>query len=207
MNPRDLFTAVQPFAYKGGIRDDHVNWQNPGPYILGQIQKMIDGLKVYLYWNPPKLSKRIKRWARAKSPASYFWDQDSIICPPWTHFETTQDFLSTAFHELAHATGAGHRLNRPYWTEFGKRVWHKENNGYRRLTADRLGLRDLYGSEECVAELASFMVCRHYHIDTSVRSAQYVQMYKGNTTETWQELIDSAEIATQYLLQCAAGSP
>ena len=72
--------------------------------------------------------------------AFYARGTDSITLPNMEQFETAEGYYSTAFHELAHWTGAEHRLNRTKGKRFGD---------------------DNYAFEELVAELSAAFTLTH----------------------------------------------
>lgn len=88
--------------------------------------------------------------------AVYFPATDTIQLPRIERFANPAEFYSTAFHELAHSTGAKNRLNRKL-NESG---------------------RENYAQEELVAELASAFImnsCGIDTVDTFENSEGYIQ--------------------------------
>lgn len=83
---------------------------------------------------------------------------DAIQLPEPELFTTPAAYYATAFHELAHSTGHGSRLNRPEVTE-----------------PNRFG-SEPYGREELTAELAASMLCGVAGIspETEEQSAAYL---------------------------------
>ena len=90
---------------------------------------------------------------------------DMIHLPNMDQFEVIEEYYSTAFHEAAHSTGHGSRLNR------------LDSRGY-----------DSYGKEELVAELTSAAVCNTLGIEcesTFQNSASYI--------DNWSKAIKGGE--------------
>jgi antirestriction protein ArdC len=71
--------------------------------------------------------------------AFYNARRDLIVLPDRAHFTNEIDFYKTALHEMGHATGAKHRLNREMTSSFGSKG---------------------YAFEELTAEITSFLVGR-----------------------------------------------
>ncbi len=91
------------------------------------------------------------------SSATYNWAKDEIRVPSLEQHKTAEDFYSTLFHEMAHATGHKSRLNRPIENAKGSAQ---------------------YSKEELVAEMASAFVLNVLGLDTSKtdrNSAAYVK--------------------------------
>lgn len=88
--------------------------------------------------------------------SSAYYDQirDLVNVPELNRFESSEEFYSALFHELAHSTGHENRLNRDM------------SNGH---TA--------YGKEELVAEMTSAYICAHCGIENATieNSAAYLQ--------------------------------
>jgi antirestriction protein ArdC len=85
--------------------------------------------------------------------AYYATTGDFISTPRFTDFKGADSFYATLFHELGHATGAEHRLNRGFGKRFGDRA---------------------YVAEELVAELTSAFLCAEWSLDGELRHAGYV---------------------------------
>ena len=84
---------------------------------------------------------------------------DSIKLPDQEAFTSPAEFYSTAFHELAHATGHTSRLNRKGVTE-----------------PSHFGSHD-YSQEELVAEFGASMLCATARLEqqTIENSAAYIK--------------------------------
>ena len=85
--------------------------------------------------------------------AYYSPSTDFIAMPAFEAFNGAANYYATGFHELAHWTGAKHRLNREFGKRFGDRA---------------------YAAEELVAELAAAFLCAEFNIDGELRHAGYV---------------------------------
>lgn len=73
--------------------------------------------------------------------ACYTPSIDTVTMPPKTEFHSVEEYYSTLFHELAHATGHGSRLNRPEIVQLGGFGSHE------------------YSKEELVAEMTATFLC------------------------------------------------
>ena len=111
---------------------------------------------------------------------------DCIQLPQRFQFgEKSGEFYSTAFHEIAHSTGAKHRLDR--------------------LTDDRFGSAG-YSKEELVAEISAAGMLNLLNIETPAtfnNSAAYVQSWiKALKNDTKMIVVASgkAEKAVQYII-------
>lgn len=121
--------------------------------------------------------------------AYYSPSQDKIHLPLATAFYSGYDYNSTALHELAHSTGAKHRLNRDLSGDFGS---------------------ESYAKEELVAEITSsfmgvYLAGEGQKSDFSNHKA-YVQSWIQAIKEKPSTLFESiklAEKATQYMEQAA----
>ncbi|MDD3027383.1 MAG: zincin-like metallopeptidase domain-containing protein [Erysipelotrichaceae bacterium] len=82
----------------------------------------------------------------ASNRAFYDWGQDKIVMPLRSAFKSEEAYYMTLLHEIAHATGAKHRLNRPL-KSFDQRS-------------------AAYAIEELVAELSSVLLNNELNIRT-----------------------------------------
>lgn len=117
--------------------------------------------------------------------AFYRPSEDRIYLPNREQFFSTYDYASTALHELAHATGAAHRLNR-------------------KLTGSTS--QESYAQEELVAEITSCFLSSELPVkqtEEHIRNHQaYVQSWIRQIREKPESLIraiQSAEQASNYL--------
>jgi antirestriction protein ArdC len=87
---------------------------------------------------------------------------DALRMPPRESFRSSEEYYSTLFHELAHATGHKSRLNR-------------EDNSN----------RDQYAREELVAETCAAILCAYHgiHGRTIENSRAYVAGWKSRCAE------------------------
>jgi antirestriction protein ArdC len=86
--------------------------------------------------------------------AYYTTAGDFVATPRFTDFKSADSFYATTFHELGHATGAKHRLDREFGKRFGDRA---------------------YAAEELVAELTSAFLCAEFDLDGELRHAGYIE--------------------------------
>lgn len=95
------------------------------------------------------------------SRAFYRPSTDTVNLPPRSLFTSPEEFYSTFFHELGHATGHESRLNR-------KAV----------MQTAFFGSED-YGQEELVAEMSAAFLCGETHISPPVidNQAAYIQSW------------------------------
>lgn len=117
--------------------------------------------------------------------AFYRPSEDRIYLPNREQFFSTYDYASTALHELAHATGAAHRLNR-------------------KLTGSTS--QESYAQEELVAEITSCFLSSELPVQQTeehIRNHQaYVQSWIRQIREKPESLIraiQSAEQVSNYL--------
>ncbi len=85
--------------------------------------------------------------------AFYRPSDDTITLPKPAAFETPSHYKATAFHELAHWTGAKGRCDRDLKGRFGDQS---------------------YAAEELVAELAAAFLCAELAVDGVMRHAEYI---------------------------------
>ena len=81
---------------------------------------------------------------------------DMITMPPFAAFKSAPLFYATAFHELVHASGAKHRLDRNLSTRFAEHA---------------------YALEELVAEIGAAYLCAEFCFDTLEHQASYLQSW------------------------------
>jgi antirestriction protein ArdC len=85
--------------------------------------------------------------------AFYSPSGDYVQVPPQPAFRDQINFYRTAFHELAHHSGAAHRLNRDLSGRFGSKS---------------------YAPEELIAEMSAAFICAALGIAPTVRHADYL---------------------------------
>lgn len=88
--------------------------------------------------------------------AYYVPSRDYIQCPEPQAFENAFDLFRVQSHELAHWTGAAHRLDRTFGQRFGDAA---------------------YQMEELVAELAAAQICAVQGVPPTTRHAAYLQSW------------------------------
>lgn len=125
--------------------------------------------------------------------AFYIPKRDSIVMPPVELFKGSKTsspyeaYYSTVFHELIHATGAPHRLNRKLSTDSASREYH---------------------FEEIIAELGAAFCCARLGISSSPRTdhAQYIKSYIELLKADEKAIVkaaSAAQLACEYLIPSA----
>jgi len=96
--------------------------------------------------------------------AYYSISKKEIILPEFSQFKDGESFYGTAFHEMAHSTGAEEHLNRLKPSAFGS---------------------DEYAKEELVAELTAAMVAQYFGMDKYIKedSAAYLKSWLSSLKE------------------------
>ena len=127
--------------------------------------------------------------------AAYRPSDDTIYMPPRAWFRSRQDFYGTLFHELAHWTGAPHRLDRRSGARFGD---------------------PRYAFEELVAEMASAFVCSRVGIPHIDQAAAYLDGWLAALRAERSAIFAAAKLAsaaadylympTTYLVDQGAGA-
>jgi antirestriction protein ArdC len=120
-------------------------------------------------FNPIERAEEVVRsWTDAPEtlhgfPRAYYRpDTDKIHLPNPQDFKTPEEYYRTRFHEMGHATGAEHRLNRPIRNRFGN---------------------EAYSREELVAEMTSAFLCAQCGLDNAVIESQSAYI------ENWMKAI------------------
>ena len=114
--------------------------------------------------------------------AFYHPSTDSIRLPIPSDFESEASYYATAFHELAHWTGAKSRLDRTFGARFGD---------------------SQYALEELVAELTSAFLCADHHIDGKLQHTNYIASWLKALKDDNQAIFKAsalAQKASDYLL-------
>jgi len=111
----------------------------------------------------------------------YSPSNDEVRMTPIENFKDTQNYYSTLFHELGHATGHKNRLDR-----------------------DMSSTKVVYGFEELVAELTSVFMCGEFNIN--IEECQHAEYLNGwisaireNKNILWKAA-SHAQKATDFLL-------
>lgn len=107
--------------------------------------------------------------------AFYMPSQDRIQLPNKTAFNSEQNYYATAFHELAHWTGAKHRLDR-------------------NLEKGRFG-NPAYAFEELVAEMGAAFLCADYRIQGELRHAGYIDHWLKACRDDSKAIFRAAALA------------
>jgi antirestriction protein ArdC len=118
--------------------------------------------------------------------AFYMPSTDSIRLPVASDFTSEASYYATAFHELAHWTGAKHRLDRTFGTRFGD---------------------SQYALEELVAELTSAFLCASHSIDGKLQHTNYIASWLKALKDDNQAIFKAsamAQKASDYILSLDA---
>ena len=107
--------------------------------------------------------------------AFYMPSQDRIQLPNKTAFQGEANYYATAFHELAHWTGAKHRLDRD-------------------LDKGKFG-NPAYAFEELVAEMSAAFLCADYRIQGELRHAGYIQHWLKACRDDSKAIFKAAALA------------
>lgn len=121
---------------------------------------------------------------------------DTIQLNPYTRSE--EEWFSTAFHEIAHSTGAAHRLNRVGVTHEG-------------AEGDTGKSSEIYAVEECIAEITASLCCAecgiHNFVTSETQSYQnniaYVSAWKKRIKDFGKEfiyIVSQADKAFNYIM-------
>ena len=118
------------------------------------------------------------RVTHGESRAYFSSRDDRVNLPLFEAFRSAEDYYATAFHELTHATGAQHRLNRTFGKRFGDVA---------------------YSAEELVAELGSAFLCAEFGYDnqTIENSAAYIDHWRRFLTEHERAFVTAASGASK----------
>lgn len=182
----------EEFREQGGITEHYCLRTKSYPVFNGDMIEGIPPLEVTLQEvDPVELvdtisdSMQVPIVYHETDRAFYRPSEDRIYLPNREQFFSTYDYASTALHELAHATGAAHRLNR-------------------KLTGSTS--QEYYAQEELVAEITSCFLSSELPVkqtEEHIRNHQaYVQSWIRQIREKPESLIraiQSAEQASNYL--------
>ena len=114
---------------------------------------------------------------------------DFIMLPDFETFESANTYYATAFHELAHWTGADKRLARTFGKRFGDSA---------------------YSAEELVAELSSAFLCAEFGFETEGQDAAYIATWIKFLTDHEGAIVAAASAASKacdYLRELAIAEP
>lgn len=182
----------EEFREQGGITEHYCLRTKSYPVFNGDMIEGIPPLEVTLQEvDPVELvdtisdSMQVPIVYHETDRAFYRPSEDRIYLPNREQFFSTYDYASTALHELAHATGAAHRLNR-------------------KLTGSTS--QESYAQEELVAEITSCFLSSELPVkqtEEHIRNHQaYVQSWIRQIREKPESLIraiQSAEQVSNYL--------
>lgn len=112
------------------------------------------------------------------SEALYSPTHDYIVIPEINSFDTVDNYYSVLFHELSHASGAKHRLDRDLSGKFGEVS---------------------YAKEELIAELGSVFLCSYLNIESTIRHEAYLKSWLNAAKEDPKFLYKSASEASKIL--------
>jgi antirestriction protein ArdC len=135
--------------------------------------------------NPPTIRNR-------GSQPCYRPASDEVEVPELERFESAEEYHSTLFHELGHATGHGSRLNRSEVT--GTICFGSED----------------YSNEELVAEMTAAFLCGRAGIEaaTIANSAAYIDHWRRKISDDPKLVVTAAaraQKAADYVLGELAG--
>lgn len=120
--------------------------------------------------------------------AFYRPNDDMIAMPLMAAFDDPINWYRTAFHELSHATGAKHRLDREF---------------------DRFGTQR-YAREELVAEISAAYLCAAHNIVPTVRHADYIGSWLEVLKNDNRAIFQAASLASKasdWILDQASREP
>jgi antirestriction protein ArdC len=106
--------------------------------------------------------------------AFYAPGPDRIQLPNKTAFDAPSSYYATAFHELAHWSGAKHRLDRDLSGRYGNPA---------------------YAFEELVAEISAAYLCADHQISGELRHAGYIQSWLKACREDSKAIFKAAALA------------
>ncbi len=115
--------------------------------------------------------------------AYYCPGEDYVQVPTLKAYESSGEFYSTLFHELAHSTGHKTRLNRKLSTRFGS---------------------EDYGKEELIAEITAAFLCAHCGIENTINNSSsyihgWIEAIRGDSTLV-VTAASAAQKAADYIL-------
>lgn len=114
--------------------------------------------------------------------AFYALNTDSITMPVFEAYPERIDWYRTMLHEMAHWTGADHRLKRQFGQSFG------DSN---------------YAREELIAEMSAAFACASMGIEPTLRHADYLASWLRVLREDKRAIVQAASKASKasdYLL-------
>jgi antirestriction protein ArdC len=120
------------------------------------------------------------------SSAHYSTRHDTVIVPQFEQFINASEYYSVLAHELIHATGASHRLNRTSLIDY-----HKD--------------RSARAYEELIAEFGASMICATLNIGDAVYESQLDYLadwakFIADNPAVIKNAVGDAVTASRYLL-------
>lgn len=121
---------------------------------------------------------QISSFSHGGGKAYYAPSTDHIQMPALNSFDSSEEYYSALFHEIAHSTGHASRLNRKGITELSKFGSHS------------------YSYEELIAEMSSAFICSFVNIKNTIdNSAAYIQGWSKVLKENKKMIIQAASQA------------
>jgi antirestriction protein ArdC len=106
--------------------------------------------------------------------AFYMPSKDQIQLPNKTAFNSESNYYATAFHELAHWSGAKHRLDRDLSGKYGNPA---------------------YAFEELIAEISAAFLCAEFKIEGELRHAGYIESWLKACRDDNKAIFKAAALA------------
>lgn len=151
---------LKSFTVFNAAQIDGIEFPTPEPQGQTEFQPILEADRIVTGWaDGPDIR-------HGKGHACYIPLMDRVEMPKPESFHGAEEYYSTLFHELGHASGAKHRLNR----KFGKRFGDNQ-----------------YSREELIAEMTAAYLCAECGIDNSVIDNQaaylhgWVKALKGDS--------------------------
>ena len=174
---RALYDVYPKLQVYNVFNIDQTNMQEARPEIYEKIARENGGIKPehegeMNHFAPMDKMMAENRWIcpitqKHGDNAFYSISKKEIVLPEFSQFKDGESFYGTAFHEMAHSTGAEEHLNRLKPAAFGS---------------------DEYAKEELVAELTAAMVAQYFGMDKYIKedSAAYLKSWLSSLKEDAQ---------------------
>lgn len=174
---KEKYTVYPKMQVYNVFNIDQTNMQEARPEIYRKIEEENGGVKPVheggmFHLAPMDKMMEENRWIcpikqQHGDRAFYSMSKKEIVLPEFSQFKDGESFYGTAFHEMAHSTGAEQFLNRLKPSVFGSPE---------------------YAREELVAELTAAMVAQYYGIEKYVKedSAAYLKSWLSSLKEDAQ---------------------
>lgn len=119
--------------------------------------------------------QQIKSFSHGGDRAYYAPNNDHIQMPTLNSFDSSEEYYSALFHEIAHSTGHASRLDRKGITELSRFGSHS------------------YSYEELIAEMTSAFICNAAGIENTIdNSAAYIQGWSKVLKENKKMIVQAA---------------